>query len=153
MISIVIILFFMNYFISIHGLYLTKPQWNLINNVISNKNININHLEREKVNSILFEAYRCFAFRKMIEFRQTYKYICKDISTDELTMCAYMGLYKAIKNYNGNYCLDNYASIYIKGELFRAITAKNSLSPVPNNILRSNKFYLSYRERNKINHI
>jgi hypothetical protein len=150
-ININILFFLFIYFLSTNSLYLSKNQLTQINNLIINPSLTVN--QRNKINMILLDAYYFFALKKTMDFRKLHYHKCKGIPIIELNLCANIGLFKAIQNYNGKYCLDNYASLYIKGELFKCITQKYSLSPLPNKLLKANRTNLTYNERKQIKHL
>ena len=139
-----ILLLFFQMIYQVKSLYLNNYQLNLINKLIQNNKIGIN--EREKINIILFKAYENFSIRKAIDFKSKHQFKCKDIKDDELFLCSKMGLFKAIKKYNGKYSLVNYSNIYINSELLKLITEKYSLSIIPKSYRIKNKSNLSKNE-------
>ena len=141
-INILIVLLNLNNFVN--SLYLSSYQMKLINNLI--KNNKINDYERNKINFILFDAYKYFSIKKAIEFKNKHKYKCKNINDDELFLSSEIGLFKAIKNYNGKNSLVNYSTIYINSELCKLLTDKYSLSIIPKSYRIKNKSTLSKSE-------
>lgn len=136
-----IIIITINIFHLIISLYLTDYQIKLINNLIQNKNINMD--QRNKINDILFEAYEKFSIKKAIEFKNKYKLKCKNINNDELFLASRFGLFKAIKKYKANGSFTKYSSIYINFELLKLITERYQLSIMPKNYRKKNKSNLS----------
>jgi len=135
----IILLVALNISYLIKSLYLTKNQIKLINNLIKNRDIDVK--QRNKINNILFDAYEKFSIKKAIEFRNNYKFKCKNINNDELFLACRFGLFKAIKKYNANGSFTKYSSIYINYELLKLIRERYSLSILPK----------SYRTKNKSN--
>ena len=130
----------------VNSFYLTNYQLNLINNLIKNGNMTV--YQRNKINNILFKAYENFSIKKAIEFKNKHKFKCRNINNDELFLSSKFGLFKAIKKYNG-YNFANYSVIYINSELFRLITDKYSLCPLPKSYRMKSKANLSIEELRK----
>jgi RNA polymerase sigma factor (sigma-70 family) len=144
--SIIKLILLFNIIYIVKSFYLTYYQLNLINNLIRNGNISV--YQRNKINNILFKAFENFSIKKAIEFKNKHKFKCRDIKNDELFLSSKIGLFKAIKKYNG-YNLANYSIIYINSELFRLITDKYSLCPLPKSYRMKSKANLSTDELRK----
>ena len=130
-INYILFIFFIKIFF-INSLHLTSYQMSSINNLIKNKNLNSE--QRNIINKILYLSYEKWAIKKSIEFKKLHRFKCKNICTDELVLSGKFGLFKSIKNYNGNSPFIYFSEIYIKGELFKTLTNSFSLSPLPKNI-------------------
>ena len=118
-------------------LYLTSNQYNLIQRVIQNPLTT--KIERNVVNNILFQSYENWSVHKTLEFKKMHAYKCKYIKNSELILYGKYGLYKSIVKYNGYSSFTNYSSIYINGELNRAITDAFSLSILPKTLRQKSK--------------
>ena len=125
--------------------YLSTTNHNLINNIIKNKNISV--LTRRKVNKILYLGYERWAIKKALEFKKLHPYKCSRIPENELILYAKYGLYRSVMNYNGKNNFVNYSSIYIQGELRKALTDSYSLSILPKRIRMSSKEGLNETEK------
>ena len=130
-INYILFIFFIKIFF-INSLHLTSYQMSSINNLIKNKNLNSE--QRNIINKILYLSYEKWAIKKSIEFKKLHRFKCKNICTDELVLSGKFGLFKSIKNYNGNSPFIYFSEIYVKGELFKTLTNSFSLSPLPKNI-------------------
>lgn len=127
----ILYLIFMNLFI-VNSLYLTYQQMSSINNLI--KNNNLNYEERTILNNVLYLSYEKWAIKQAINFKNFHTYKCKNIHKDELVLSSKIGLFKSIKNYNGNSSFTYFSKIYIKSELLKMLTCHYSLSPLPKKI-------------------
>jgi RNA polymerase sigma factor (sigma-70 family) len=121
----------------------------LINNLIQNPRIK--NIDREKINLILYNAYKKFAISKAIEFKSMHKYKCINIKKDELIFSSKIGLYKAIQKYNGKGNFINYSTIYINSELLRLLTDTYSLSSLPKKYRRKNQQNEQNKYKNLLN--
>jgi RNA polymerase sigma factor (sigma-70 family) len=141
----------------INTLYLNKIQQTTIIDLIKNNKLSI--IEREKVNNILFEAYKDCAHKRAIFFKNLHKYKCRNININDLISASEFGLMKATIGYNGNSSFYYYSSLHIKNELLNTLTQHNSISGIPKTTLRNgfsqknpkfslNKYYLM---QNKLN--
>ena len=95
---------------------------------------------------ILYNAYEKWAIKKAIDFKNLHKYKCNNIKIEELVFSSKIGLFKAIKKYNGKYDLINFSNIYVNSELFKVLTDKYSLSILPKSHRCKNKSKLSKQE-------
>jgi hypothetical protein len=141
------IFYFILYFIlvnlfTISGLHLTSKQINQIVNLIKNKKLDIE--QREKINYILYKSYEKWAIKKAVGFKQLHKFKCKNINTQELILYSKFGLFKSIKNYNGNSAFLFYSEFYVKKELLNVVTNHFSLSIIPKSIRTKNKQNFTY---------
>jgi len=130
-------------------LHLNNYQMQLINNLIQNPRIK--NIDREKINLILYNAYKKFAISKAIEFKSMHKYKCINIKKDELIFSSKIGLYKAIQKYNGKGNFINYSTIYINSELLRLLTDTYSLSSLPKKYRRKNQQNEQNKYKNLLN--
>lgn len=130
-----------------NSLYLTLQQSKSIINLI--KNPLLTDSQRNKINYVLFKAYDIFAKKKALEFKNIHTHKCKDISTQELILYSRVGLYNAIKKYNGSTSFINYSSIYISSELYKLLTDRYALSILPKSYRKKNKMLMTEEERIK----
>jgi RNA polymerase sigma factor (sigma-70 family) len=121
----------------------------LINNLI--KEPRLTNVDREKINLILYNAYKKFAITKAIEFKTMHKYKCINIQKNELFFSSKIGLYKAIQKYNGKGNFINYSTIYINSELLRLLTDTYSLSSLPKKYRRKNQENEDNKYKNLLN--
>jgi DNA-directed RNA polymerase specialized sigma subunit len=114
--------------------YLTNMQWRNINYILGHNNSTPEM--KNKVKNVIYNYYEDWAFSRVYYFRQKYWYICYQIQLDELKLYAYIGLRKAIINYDSKKTSDfaKYASKYIYNEIFIGV---NELLP----IYRAFQFY------------
>ena len=100
--------------------FLNSKQWVTINKLILNtdKNSEI----RIKLNKIIYTYYDNWSYIKALEFKKFHYYKCKNIPLIELYSYSNLGLFKAIKNYNGKGNFTNYANFYVRGELYKGLT-------------------------------
>lgn len=115
--------------ICINSLYLSKPTSILLREILQENKISGG--ERVKINNLLYECYKDWTKKQVFNFKYKHYYKCKRISTPELLLYGDVGLFKAIKNYNGKSEFHKYAGIYIDGELKNAISDSYSLSMIP----------------------
>lgn len=143
----------------INTLYLNKIQQTTIIDLI--KNNKLSTIEREKINNILFEAYKNCAHKRASFFKNLHKYKCRNINIDDLISASELGLMKATIDYNGNSSFYYYSSLHIKNELLNALTEHNSISGISKTTLRNgfsqknpkfslNKYYLMQNKLNVI---
>ena len=132
-------------------LHLTTKQIYQIGNLI--KKQSLNYEQREKINYVLYKSYEKLAIKKATDFKKFHKFTCKNINIDELILSSKIGLFKSIKNYNGNSSFIYFSDFYIKGELFKLVTSHYYFSGVPKSIrMRSKKNYsednlLEYKQK------
>jgi len=157
-ICIALYMFLLFNFALVSTLYLNKIQQTLITNLI--KENRLSFPEREKINNILFEAYKECSHKRACYFKYIHRYKCRNINIDDLKSAAEFGLMKAALNYNGNSSFYFYSSLHIKNELLTALTNHNAcVSPIAKTTLRKGfsstykNFTLSkyYSLQNKLN--
>ena len=52
---------------------------------IKNKNVNLNEMQRNKINTILFLSYEKWYLKKAYQFKKKHYYKCSKINIDELS--------------------------------------------------------------------
>jgi RNA polymerase sigma factor (sigma-70 family) len=158
-IQIIIYIFLLFNVSVINTLYLNKIQQTAIIDLIKNNKLSI--IEREKINNILFEAYKDCAHKKASFFKHLHKYKCRNININDLISASEVGLMKATIDYNGNSSFYYYSSLHIKNELLNTLTEHNSISGISKTTLRKgfsqktpkfslNKYYLMQNKLNVI---
>lgn len=115
--------------ICINSLYLSKPVSIKLREILQENEIS--KAERVKINNLLYECYKNWTKKQVFKFKYKHYYKCKRISTPELLLYGDVGLFKAIRKYNGKAEFHKYAEIYIDGELKNAISDSYSLSMIP----------------------
>lgn len=141
--NFIIYLMISNLFL-INCLHLTNYQMRSIVNLIKNQKINLE--QREKINNVLYKSYEKMAIKKAIDFKNSNKFKCKNINTNELILSSKIGLFKSIKKYNGNSCFVYYSNLYIRRELLKTLTDNFAFSIIPKEIRKKNKKNFSYDE-------
>tara|TARA_E500000178_G_scaffold331819_1_gene365059 strand:+ start:492 stop:1241 length:750 start_codon:yes stop_codon:yes gene_type:complete len=116
-------------FVTVSGFTLNNYQYTTIINLVKTNNLSTN--QREIIDKILFKSHLEYCEKRAINFKKNNYFLCKKISNDELKFYAKMGLYKAIKKYNGKSKFTYYSSLYIHYELINALTDAYSLSILP----------------------
>jgi hypothetical protein len=103
------------------GLYLSTIEWKNIN-LILNHNDSTPEL-KDKVKNIIYNCYEKWAFSIVSIIKQKYWEKCEPIQLDELKLYGYIGLRKALINYDSTKynIFTNYAVKYIYSEVFRGI--------------------------------
>lgn len=142
---------------SVNTLYLNKIQQKTIKTLIQNNKMTVR--EREKINNILFEAYKDCAHKKASYFKHIHKYKCRNIHINDLKSAAEFGLMKASIYYNGNSSFYYYSSLHVKNELLTTLTNHNKIAPISKTTLRKGfsqtnpKFSIDkyYSLQNKLN--
>ena len=128
--------------------YLTSPQFYKISNILStDRNDSLTKEIQHNTRKILFYHSKPFAYKKFNQFVNSSR-ICSQFSyhkKNQMLFYSYMGLWKAVRNYNGRSKFYNYADIYIDSELKKGLTEIFGSSILPHRF-RVNK---SFREKNK----
>jgi RNA polymerase sigma factor (sigma-70 family) len=101
---------------------------------------------RETIDSILFSSYKDLATKKALQFKYSHKYICKNIRTDDLFSCAYFGLYKGIKRFNGNSTFVKYVDLYMTHELQKCISKSIPINALPKTYFKKKKSAQEYKK-------
>lgn len=101
---------------------------------------------REAIDKILFDSYKDLAAKKAIQFKYSHKYICKNIKTDDFICCAFFGLYKGIKRFNGNDTFVKYIDLYIKWELQKCMSKSIPINALPKTYFRQKKTSQEYEK-------
>lgn len=101
---------------------------------------------REVVDKILFDSYKDWAAKQAIQFKYSHKYICKNIKTDDFISCAFFGLYKGIKRFNGNDTFVKYIDLYIKWELQKCMSKSIPINPLPKTYFKQKKTSQEYNK-------
>jgi hypothetical protein len=107
--------------------YLTAVQWKHINIILTNNSSS--YELKKKVKNIIYSYYEDWAFSNVHHIKKKYYYMSQDIELDELKLYAYIGLRKAIINYDIN-CINNntihnfpnYAYKYVHNEIVNGIS-------------------------------
>lgn len=118
-------------------LHLSKEQFYLINNLIKNKNLNLN--QRKIINKIVYLSFEKLSIKKAIEFKKYHYHKCKNIMLDDLIISSKYGLFKSILKYNGQSNFIYFSDIYMKSELLKTLTSHFSSSLIPKKIRKKNK--------------
>lgn len=145
--------------------YLSTIEWKKINTIL-NHNESTPEL-RNKVKNIIYNCYEKWSFYIVSIIKQKYWEKCQSIQLDELKLYGYIGLRKALINYDSTkYNLfTNYAVKYIYSEVFSGIYELSHLytsdenykykkkHKVMNRNIRKNKRNETRRQKTKyINH-
>ena len=130
-----------------HNKYITPQQWIQIQKIIVNPETT--YKMRNKINQVLYIYYDDWSFLKANEFKKMHKHKCHHISMNELYTYSNLGLIRAIKKYNGRSNFVKYAEIYVKGELYNAITGLHPITSVSKNerMKKHNITDISYKKK------
>jgi RNA polymerase sigma factor (sigma-70 family) len=109
--------------------HLTNNQLKSINRLIQHPKIT--QYQRVRLDNVLYRSYEKWAVKKAKDFRQLHRNKCRNIAADDLVLSSKIGLLHAIRRYDGTASLLNYANFYVRGELFRMVTAHYDSSIVP----------------------
>ena len=145
------ILFFLITIVTTSSLHLNSYQVGLINKLIQTPNLK--HQERNTINSLLYKSYEKLAIKTAIEFKIKHKYKCANIKTEELILSSKIGLFKAVKKYNGKSDFAEYSNIYMKSELLKLLTDTYALSSLPKRIRRESRIEDSQIDMQKYKHL
>jgi DNA-directed RNA polymerase specialized sigma subunit len=101
--------------------YLTTLEWKNINNILNHNNSTPEL--RNKVKNIIYNCYEEWAFSMVSIIKQKHWEKCGPIQLDELKLYGYIGLRKAVINYDSTKynIFTNYAVKYIYSEVFSGI--------------------------------
>ena len=108
---------------------MSRPVFNKVREILQENKISGG--ERIKINNLLYECYKDWTREQVFKFKYKHYYKCNRIPTPELLLYGDVGLFKAIRKYNGKSEFYKYAVIYIDGELKNAISDSYSLSIIP----------------------
>jgi len=101
---------------------------------------------REAIDKILFDSYKDWAISKALEFKYSHKYICKNIKTDDFIFCAFCGLYKGIKRFNGNDTFVKYIDFYVRHELQKCMSKSIPINSLPKTYFKQKKTSQEYKK-------
>jgi len=132
------------------SLHLTSSQIITINNLIKYPGTTNN--QRIILNKVLYLSFEKFAIKKAKDFKFRHKSKCYNIDINDLILCSKIGLFKGIRNYNGNSNLINYFYIYINSELLKLLTQHFSDSVIPKKERIKSKSKLYFNQHNLTNY-
>lgn len=128
-----------------NNIYLSKIHQNKIISIIKNKDTSV--LLRNKINIIMYKYYEPWAIHQAYCFKRLHKYKCNTIPIEEFVLSSKMGLHQACKKYNGKAKFSLYASTYIRGELYKALTDLHTLTNVPKKDRKKSKINFTIEEK------
>ena len=137
-------LFFLFYAGVAFSVYLSKISQQRIKHIIQHPGTTPEM--REVIDKILFDSYKDLAAKKAIQFKYSHKYICKNIKTDDFIFCAFCGLYKGIKRFNGNDTFVKYIDLYIKCELQKCMSKSIPINALPKAYFKQKKTAQEYKK-------
>lgn len=114
-----------------HNKYITKEQWHQLQKFIVEPTTTFEM--RNKINQVLYVYYDDWSYSKAVEFKKFHRHKCHHISLNELYTYSNLGLIRAIDKYNGKSNFIKYAEIYVKGELYKAITGLHPITSLSKN--------------------
>jgi len=94
---------------------------------------------KNKIHKILFFYYNDWSWSKACYFKKKHPHKCHHIPLNELSIYASLGLLKSIRNYKGTSEFTQYATFYIKSELYNAITILHPITPISKRIRKKQK--------------
>lgn len=112
--------------LQIGNAYLVPSQWRLIEQTLQTPNLSL-PLRRE-VDNILFRHHLPLAYRMFHDFVSMHQYKSRMVPHEDLKMASVMGLYHAIRKYNGRSNFNKFACIYISGSLYNTLTKQYPIS-------------------------
>jgi len=121
------------------NLYLSTLEWKNINYIL-NHNDSTPEL-RDKVKNIIYNCYEKWTFSVVSTIKQNHWEKCEPIQLDELKLYGYIGLRKAIINYDSTKynVFTNYAVKYIYSEVFSGIYQLSPMYASDGNFKYKNK--------------
>ena len=134
---------------SVYG-YLTKPHWNTINNILQS---NAKNQIKQDAKDIIFKEHFNWANKHTYKFIQNKNFILSKSQINELKVCCYLGLTKAINRYNGTGNFYIYSCIYMNSELYKGISDITSMKKLPHYLRVSKKWKEKNEETYKKNMI
>ena len=123
--------------------YLTVPQWKLINSIIINKQTPFEM--RHKVNNIIFNNYYNETIYQSYLFKKKYDLLTHPFSK-EIDHYAFIGLGKAIHNYNGKHNFYKYSKINIHYELIKSFSELINTNILPHSIKSNKKMIINKKK-------
>ena len=119
--------------------YLSSYQWTLINNIIKNPSSSEDIKYHTK--KIIFKNYYKWSIKQYYIFIDKNYHLTKKLNKDELKLYAIRGLYKSLKNYNGNNTqFINYSNKYIDGELLLGVSELSRIKLIPHRLIVNKKW-------------
>ena len=115
----------------------TPQQWQKINYFLNHPDstpMMINQLKKK-----IFCRYLNWSTYQAVKFKKFHRYKCRNLNVKELGLYAQIGLYKAVKKYNGKYPFYRYANIHIQGQLYKGLTDLFPITSVSKKERRSKK--------------
>lgn len=111
----------------LESLYLSTIEWKNINYILNHKKSTPEL--RYKVKNIIYNCYEEWAFSMVSIIKQKHREKCLQIQIDELKLYGYIGLRKAVINYDSTKynIFTNYAVKYIYSEV---LTGIHELAPI-----------------------
>jgi RNA polymerase sigma factor (sigma-70 family) len=140
---------FLGLFLCVGGFHLSGTQMANIDRLIRTPGLTTK--QRSMLDSVLYRSYEKWAVKKATDFRRLHRNKCRNIPKADLILSSKIGLYKAIKNYNGKYYLLNYSHLYVKRELLNMVSARYSDSIIPLKTRSLNKAHFSKEEMEQYN--
>jgi DNA-directed RNA polymerase specialized sigma subunit len=128
----------------VKALHLSQAQSLMVTRLCQTPDLPVD--QRLLVNRLLINAYKKWATKQAIEFKEFHGYKCRNIRLDDLDAVAQKGLCHSVRNYNGQTHFPNYAAYYVKGELYNLVTDHYYLSKIPRKDRIKNKSRLSEEE-------
>ena len=132
--------------LQIGNAYLVPSQWRLIEQTLQTPNISM-PLRRE-VDSTLFRHHLPLAYRMFHDFVSLHQYKSRMVPHEDLKQASLMGLYHAIRKYDGKSNFNWFARIYIRGSLYNTLTKQFPISKDSAKLRRSRRYvkHLPYDE-------
>jgi len=134
--------------------FLTLYKWSIIKNIINHNESS--YYIKNNAKKIIFMEYYNWTKKQTFIFMKDNPKLVKKIKFNELNMYALSGLSKAINNYNYTYKskFSNYASLYIKNDLYKGITDLKPMRLLPhyyrvNKNWKANNTYLYKKSMNQ----
>ena len=123
--------------------YITTNEWKIINSYIQSP---VKKDIKNTINNIIFYNYKNLVIKKANQFKTLNSKYLYNIDNIKIQSYALVGLFDAIKNYNGILDFDNYCDTYINNYLFKSIKKLALFKIIP-----INRFEQKILVYNKIN--
>lgn len=116
----------------VNGLNLTGEQWKLIKTIINHSKTPT--VIKNKISDVIYDKYETWAIHQAYEFKNFHRFKCRNINVQDLILYSLEGLKIASQKYNGKTFFHLYATIYIKGSLYKGLTQLQPMTNIPKSI-------------------
>jgi hypothetical protein len=125
--------------------YITTNEWKVIRSCLQSP---IKKDIKNTINNIIFYNYKNLVVKKAYQFQTLNTVYLYNINNIDIQAYALLGLFDAIKNYNGKLNFNDYCNTYVNKYLFKAIKCLTTYKIIPSNTFDKQQKIIVY---NKIN--